>query len=414
MQNKINVLIKLPLMKKTAIYLMALLCIITFFSYGCNKKNISDKEFAKEELIYASRQLDFLKKEAVESNRIPRTVHDGRIVWSDETDYLDWTEGFFPGTCWYLYEFSKDKNWENAAEQLQNLFEKDQYLTMSHDLGFIFNSSYGNAYRITKNEHYKNVIIQAANSLSKRFNPKIGCIQSWNVSDGSWQSSRGWQFPVIIDNMMNLELLFNATILSGDSTYWKIAVSHANRTLKEHFRGDNSSYHVIDYDTITGNVRMRETAQGYAHESAWARGQAWGLYGYTVCYRFTKNIEYLKQAGKIAQFILKNPNLPEDMIPYWDFDAPDKEKQPRDVSAAAVIASALIELSQYSDNLLYHDDAIQILKNLSSPSYKAKVGENHRFLLMHSVGSIPHKAEIDVPLNYADYYYVEALMRIFR
>ncbi len=384
-----------------------------FLQWSCKQEPQTPGEFASKALNDAVQQLNLLREDAVSANRIPRTVEKNRVIWSDETNYLDWTEGFFPGSCWYLYEYTREDKWRESAAKLQVLYEKDQFLTMSHDLGFIFNSSYGNAYRLTEETAYKNVLIQAANSLIQRFNPKIGCLQSWNVSDGSWQSKRGWQFPVIIDNMMNLELLFNATLLTGDSLYCKIAVSHADRTLKEHFRQDYSSFHVIDYDTITGDVRMRQTAQGFAHESAWARGQAWALYGYTMCYRFTQDQQYLDQAMKIAAFILNNPNLPEDMVPYWDFDAPEKEKQPRDASAAAVIASALVELSGYGQTG-YYDKALQILKSLSSPAYKAKLGANHHFLLMHSTGSIPHKAEIDVPLNYADYYYVEALMRVLK
>lgn len=378
---------------------------------SCGEKEQTDAQFAKQELDYAARQLDLLRKDALKDNRIPRTVEDGRVVWSDEYNYLDWTEGFFPGSCWYLYEYTQDSIWRQAGNQLQALFENDKLLTMSHDLGFIFNSSYGNAYRLTGNEHCKDVVVEAAGSLIQRFNPKVGCLQSWNVADGSWQSARGWKFPVIIDNMMNLELLFNATLLTGDSTFWNIAVSHADVTLREHFRPDNSSFHVVDYDPETGQVRSKQTAQGYAHESAWVRGQAWGLYGYTMSYRFTKDDRYLNQAVKIADFILNHPQLPEDMIPYWDFDAPDKATQPRDASAAAVIASALIELSGYTD-IKYYNSAMQILKSLSSPAYKAVVGDNHHFLLMHSTGSIPHNAEIDAPLNYADYYYVEALLRV--
>lgn len=398
-------------MKFRKIQVVLLVC-ITFASSACKEKVVTDQEFAEKELEYASSQLGLLRSDAMSVSRIPRTVEEGRVVWSDEYDYLDWTEGFFPGSCWYLYEYSKDSIWKESAIALQSLFENDKRLTMSHDLGFIFNSSYGNAYRLTHTEQYKDVVVEAANSLIQRYNSKVGCLQSWEVTDGSWQSKRGWLFPVIVDNLMNLELLFNATVMTGDSIYWQIAVSHADVTLREHFREDNSSYHVVDYDPETGQVRMKQTAQGYAHESAWVRGQAWGLYGYTMSYRFTKEQRYLDQAMKVADFILSHPEMPADMIPYWDFDAPDKEQQPRDASAAAVIASGLIELSTYADNPVYYDKAMAILKSLSSPAYKAAIGENHHFLLMHSTGSIPHKAEIDAPLNYADYYYIEALLRV--
>lgn len=265
--------------------------------------------------------------------------------------------------------------------------------------------------RFADKEDYKPVIVQAAKSLSTRFRSNAGVIQSWDVN-GGWQKERGWKCPVIIDNMMNLELLFEASLISGDSVYYDIAVKHADTTLKNHFREDNSSYHVVDYDPETGEVRSRQTAQGYADESAWSRGQAWGLYGYTVCYRYTKDRKYIDQAVKIADFIFNNKNLPKDMVPYWDYNAPDIPDAPRDASAAAITASALYELSGYTGNNDYIVKADYILKSLSNADYQAKLGENGNFILMHSVGSLPHGNEIDVPLNYADYYYLEALLRM--
>jgi uncharacterized protein YyaL (SSP411 family) len=264
--------------------------------------------------------------------------------------------------------------------------------------------SFGNGYRLTNDPAYKDIMLQGARSLSSRFNEKTGCIKSWDHGK--------WQFPVIIDNMMNLEFLFWATKVSGDSSFYKIAVTHANTTMKNHFRSDYSSYHVIDYDTITGKAIAKVTHQGYADASAWARGQAWGLYGYTVTYRETKDKRYLDQAVKIADFFLKNPTLPADKIPYWDFNVPDIAKEERDASAAAIAASGLLELGQYVKNgKAYYTAAEQILQSLGSPAYLAKPGENNHFVLMHSVGHKPAKSEIDVPLVYADYYYIEGLMR---
>jgi unsaturated chondroitin disaccharide hydrolase len=226
----------------------------------------------------------------------------------------------------------------------------------------------------------------------------------------SWDHGK-WQFPVIIDNMMNLELLFWATKISGDSSFYKIAVSHANTTLKNHFRPDNSSYHVLNYDTLTGDVIEKITAQGYANESAWARGQAWGMYGYTVAYRETKDKRYLDQAVKIADFFLKHPNLPKDKVPYWDFNAPNIPNEERDASAAAIMASGLLELSMHANRKDFKTSAEEILKSLSTPTYLAPTGSNHDFILMHSVGHKPAKSEIDVPIIYADYYYIEGLLR---
>jgi len=233
----------------------------------------------------------------------------------------------------------------------------------------------------------------------------VGCIKSWD--------SKPSDFLVIIDNMMNLELLFWATRETGDSTYYKIAVTHANTTMKNHFRPDYSSYHVVNYNPQTGQVQEKRTAQGYADESAWARGQAWGLYGFTVMYRETKQKKYLEQAKHIAGFILNHINLPKDKVPYWDFDVPSI-LAPRDASAAAITASALLELCRYADNqkaIRYFDAAQAILKTLSSPAYLASAGTNGGFILQHSVGNMPQQSEVDVPLTYADYYFVEAMIR---
>jgi hypothetical protein len=234
----------------------------------------------------------------------------------------------------------------------------------------------------------------------------VGLIRSWDFG--------AWKFPVIIDNMMNLELLTWATRETGEPKFKEIAVSHADKTMANHFRVDASSVHVVDYDPATGTVRGRQTHQGYSDSSAWARGQAWGLYGYTMMFRETGNTNYLDQARRIASLIISHPRLPEDRIPYWDFDAPDIPNAPRDASAAAVMASALIELSDQVDTEFGKQCialARQQLLSLSSPEYLAKPGANGGFLLKHSTGHKPENSEVDVPLNYADYYFLEALLR---
>lgn len=351
-------------------------------------------------------QTDIIEKSGKILN--PRTIEkDGRIHY---VPIDDWCSGFFPGSMWYLYQLTGDKKWEELAVKYTEDLDSVQYLTWHHDVGFMIGSSYMNGLLNAGKEEYKPVVIQTAKSLSTRFRPGAGVIQSWNVDRG-WQSQRGWACPVIIDNMMNLELLFEATRLSGDSTFHKIAVSHADATLKNHFRADNSCYHVVDYDPETGEVRNKHTAQGYAHESSWARGQAWAIYGYTVCYRYTKDARYLEQAQKVYDFIFNNKNLPEDLVPYWDYDAPNIPNEPRDASSAAVTACALYEMSTYLPDAKYKEMADKIVESLSTPAYRAEVGTNGYFILMHSVGSIPHNAEIDVPLNYADYYFLEALIR---
>ena len=391
-------------MNKLTYFVLILLC------YGCwsPKEQSSTTEKA---LKHATKQYSLLLKEADKADRIPRTTRkNGEMHWVNKN--FDWTEGFFPGTLWYLYEYSKDEKFKNGAERFQAKFESHKFFTNNHDLGFIFTSSYGNAHRIINDKSdFKDVIIEASNSLIQRFNPKVGSIQSWDVDEG-WQAKRGWKFPVIIDNMMNLELLFKASELTGDENYRNIAIIHAETTLKNHFRENNSSYHLVDYDPETGEVRSKQTAQGYSDESSWARGQAWGLYGYTVCYRFTKDNRFLEQAEKIANFIIANTSEPNQGIPFWDYDIPETDKRV-DVSAATITASALLELDKYSETQ-YTDFADKILKTLQDPEFTANIGENHNFILKHSVGSIPHNAEINVPLNYADYYYVEALLRKHR
>lgn len=326
--------------------------------------------------------------------------------------YADWRSGFFPGSVWYLYELTGDTALLPLARKYTEAIREAQNLTWHHDVGFMVGCSFGNGYRLTGDADYKNAILRAAQSLSTRFRPAAGVIQSWDVMKG-WQSKRGWECPVIIDNMMNLELLFKATELSGDSSFYKIAVSHADRTMAEHFRDNGSCYHVIDYDLEDGSVRHRQTAQGYADESVWSRGQAWAIYGFAVCYRETGDRKYLDQALKTFRMMKEYPNLPADLVPYWDMDAPRIPDEPRDASSAACIASALYEISTMDvpDAASYKSYADRIMASLASPAYRAALGTNGNFILMHSVGSIPHNSEIDVPLNYADYYFIEALKR---
>lgn len=366
-------------------------------------------DIISENVDNAKIQLKYLLEasEAGDTVRIPSTYQNGEIVY---VPVDDWVSGFFAGTLWYMYELTGDEYWADHARKHTEILDTIQYLKWHHDIGFMIYDSYGNGLRLKNPDGYKDVIVNAAKSLSTRFRPAAGIIQSWDADKG-WQANNGWKCPVIIDNMMNLELLMKATEFTGDSTYYNIAVSHADQTMKNHYRPDYSTYHVVDYDPETGEVRGRYTAQGYSDESAWARGQAWSLYGYTVMYRYTGDKKYLEQAEKVADFILNHPNMPEDLIPYWDFDCPDIPDTYRDVSAGAIMASALYELFGFTGNDMYKEKADKMIESLSSPAYRAAQGTNGGFILMHSVGSIPHGSSIDVPLNYADYYFLEALIR---
>ena len=366
-------------------------------------------DIISENVDNAKIQLKYLLEasEAGDTVRIPSTYQNGEIVY---VPVDDWVSGFFAGTLWYMYELTGDEYWADHARKHTEILDTIQYLKWHHDIGFMIYDSYGNGLRLKNPDGYKDVIVNAAKSLSTRFRPAAGIIQSWDADKG-WQANNGWKCPVIIDNMMNLELLMKATEFTGDSTYYNIAVSHADQTMKNHYRPDYSTYHVVDYDPETGEVRGRYTAQGYSDESAWARGQAWSLYGYTVMYRYTGDKKYLEQAEKVADFILNHPNMPEDLIPYWDFDCPDIPDTYRDASAGAIMASALYELFGFTGNDMYKEKADKMIESLSSPAYRAAQGTNGGFILMHSVGSIPHGSSIDVPLNYADYYFLEALIR---
>lgn len=338
--------------------------------------------------------------------RLPRSINkDGALTTSDSRW---WTSGFFPGQLWYAYEATKDESLKHYAETFTDRIKREQYTTDNHDVGFMLYCSYGNGLRLTGNKEYEKVLLQGAQSLDTRFRPTVGCIRSWD-----WNQDI-WEYPVIIDNMMNLELLTWASKASGNVVYKKHAISHADVTLKHQFRNDYSCYHVVSYDTITGKPHRKQTEQGYADESSWARGQAWALYGYTMMYRETKKEIYLEQATHIANFIINHPNLPEDKIPYWDFDAPNLPSALRDASAAAIMASAFIELSLYTPKKMANECiaiAEKQLKELTSPAYLAELGTNNNFILKHSVGNMPHQKEIDVPLSYTDYYFVEALIR---
>lgn len=373
-------------------------------------------EFAQQQLRFAFDEIDYAIVNESPESRAKREKNgwgeltNPRNSEPDGTLNLvpskDWTSGFFPGELWFLYEYTQNNFWKKKAQQHTDILEKEKMNGSTHDMGFKVYCSFGNGYRLTQDEHYKEVLLQSARTLATRFKPAAGIIRSWDHSTAKWLC------PVIIDNMMNLELLFWATKESKDSTFYRIAVDHARTTMKHHFRPDFSSYHVIDYDTITGQVLKKNTHQGFADESAWSRGQAWALYGYTMCYRETRLPEFLEQAQNIEKYLFTHPNMPEDLIPYWDFDAPGIPDEPRDVSAATVIASALYELSLYDleKGERYRSNADKIIENLTK-HYRATLKKDNGFLLLHSTGTKPTNTEVDVPIVYADYYFIEALMR---
>lgn len=384
-------------MKKIIILFMLVTCTSVGYSQQQPLINVA-KEFA-----FATKQYEKMLASHPDLTKFPQSTKKNGEPDNRSSGW--WCSGFFGGSLWYLYEFTGENKWKTAADQWTRALDKEKYNKSTHDLGFMLYCPYGNGYRLTQNQDYVEPMLTGANSLATRFNPSYGLIKSWD-------KHADCEYPVIIDNMMNLEFLFWAAKQSKDKKLYDIAVTHADNTLKHHFRKDYSSYHVVCYLPGT-KVFRKKTHQGAADSSAWARGQAWAMYGYTLMYRETKNKKYLQQAEGIAKFIINHPNLPEDKIPYWDFNAPKIPNEERDASAGAIFASAFLELSTFSkkNKSLYFTTAEKMLASLASEAYTAKIGENNNFILKHSVGHKPGNSEINTPIVYADYYYLEALLR---
>jgi unsaturated chondroitin disaccharide hydrolase len=370
----------------------------------------------------AEKQTHYLLSQCTEKKLIPRSYSSDNGV--EYVGIKDWTSGFFPGVLWLLHYHTNNPVWKQEAMHYTQLLSPIQHFTQHHDVGFMIMSSYGLGYALNNDPAYREVIINSANALITRYRESAGTIQSWDKRVS--RTGVEWECPVIIDNLMNLELLFKVAKLTGDQRYYDIAILHADNTMKNHIRPDKSTYHLVNYDLITGKVTDRDTWQGYSRNSTWARGQAWGIYGFTMCYRETGEQRYLQTAIDLVDFFLNHKNLPKDKIPLWDFNAGEKGYVPdwdisnangsmhsRDASAAAIVASALLELSTLSAELhkKYFRVAETMLKNLSSPKYLARYKTNGGFILQKSVGNMPRGLEVDVPLNYADYYYLEALHR---
>ena len=412
--------------KNNKVKTIAALCLSCML--GIAHAQDSEKAFIKENMNFAAEQYRLMLKTPAlgkdgkgvmpHSMRKDGTVSKGSI-------YL-WTSGFFPGSLWYISEYLGDKALQDSALVYTRKMEPVKTFTDNHDIGFMMYCSYGNANRFEPKPEYKDILVESARSLCTRFRPKAGVIQSWN-GFRSWHGDKVYDFPVIIDNMMNLELLFYASRVTGDDSFRKVAISHAENTMKNAVRPDYSCYHIVYYDKETGKPIKGETSQGWSDNSAWSRGQSWGIYGFTMCYRETKDPRFLETAIGMADFYLDHPNLPADKIAWWDFNAHQEGYVPgirsnannlvlnyRDASAAACTASALLELSTYvkgSKSAKYLEGAKAILHSLGSKKYRAELGKNADFILMHSTGAIPQNSEIDVPLTYADYYFVEALHR---
>ncbi|HNW60275.1 MAG TPA: glycoside hydrolase family 88 protein [bacterium] len=345
-----------------------------------------------------------------DADSMPRHILRGEKEWN-RVSVHDWTSGFWPGILWYAYECSGDTVLQRAAEGATSaLAQLLEVPAESHDLGFMFFCSYGQAFRLTGDPACKEMVLRAADSLATLYHPRVGTILSWP----GMRARMGWPHNTIIDNMMNLELLFWAAKHGGSPRLAEIAVRHAETSMRTLIRPDYSVYHVGVFDTTDGHFIKGVTVQGYSDSSMWARGQAWAIYGYTVAYRETGKAEFLQTARGLADRFLAR--LPADLIPYWDFDDPSIPAAPRDAAAAAIAASALLELGQHVTGPAaaqrYRAAAIALLSRLSTPEYLG--GETCQAFLRHATGHKPAGSEIDASLIYADYYYLEALMRLTR
>lgn len=386
-------------------------------------------QMVKKDFEVADKQYKMMLQTQHDLTSFPRsTDENGKVKGAG---VFDWTGGFFPGVMWYIYEYTKNPTWKTLATKWTTALEKGKDLNQHHDIGFVMYCSYGNAVRLEKDsakiKAYQDILVHSAKTALTRFDPKVGLIKSWNTK-ASWDGKTVWQYPVIIDNMMNLEMLCYVSKITGDPIYKNVAISHAENTMKNHFRKDFSTYHVVDYDPETGKVLHQQTNQGFSDNSTWARGQGWAIYGFTMMYRETGDKRFLETAKKAADFYLNHANLPKDKIPYWDFNVGQKGYRadwqtegrinlkaiPRDASAGALVASGLLELSTYvtgKQKEFYFKNAEIMLQSLSSDKYLAKPDTNAGFILKNSVGSFPHNFEVGTPLVYADYYFLEALLR---
>lgn len=335
-----------------------------------------------------------------------RNIPENQTTW-ESVGVNDWCSGFWPGVLWYAYEASNDASLKKEAAAFTAPIKTIAYNSArNHDIGFMVYCSFGNGYRITGNKEYKEVLLSAADTLATLYNDKVGSILSWP------EKREEYAHNTIIDNMMNLELLFWAAKNGGDQRLYDIATSHAEVTMNNLVREDNSLYHLGSFNEETGEFLKGYTHQGYADESMWARGQTWGIYGFAMAYRETGRKDFLETSIKLADHFLER--LPEDGIPFWDFDDPKIPNAPKDASAAAIAACGMFEIANLVEDVTlknkFNTAATKFVEILSSDAYYS--GDKNQALLLHSTGHLPNNSEIDMPIIYADYYYMEALMRL--
>ena len=394
-----------------------LLGLMLCFLAGCGQSEKNSVNDADEALSYCSSQVERALETLKDStgnydfSMEPRNIQEGDTAWNCRKACAEeWCSGFWPGILWMDYTYTKDEQVRYAAEGYTGVLSfLGSQPAFDHDLGFLVINSFLKGYEATGNEKYKSISLSAADTLATLYNDKVGTILSWprHVKDYGGHNT-------IMDNMINLELLFWAAENGGAKRLHDIAVSHADTTMRYHFQPDGSCYHVAVYDTLDGHFIHGVTHQGLSDSSMWSRGQSWAIYGYTTVYRYTREQRFLDHAQKVTDIYLKRlRETSNDWIPIWDMDDPRGEQAPKDASAACIVASALLELSQYVDapkGKEYRIAAESMLHDLSSDTYQSR-SHNVAFL-MHSTGHHPAGSEIDASIIYADYYYIEALLRL--
>ncbi|MDO6518624.1 glycoside hydrolase family 88 protein [Zobellia uliginosa] len=386
---------------------LQLILFASFLMFSCASQKKETVQFSPERILDENvKKIKDVQKTVKSVDQFPRNIPKGQTQW-ETVGARDWCSGFWPGVLWYAYEQSNDPELKQSAMKSTEALRQIAYSPAeNHDIGFMLYCSYGNGYRLTGNEDYKNVLLAAADTLATLYNPKVGSILSWPIKKSEFDHN------TIVDNMMNLELLFWAAKNGGSKDLYDLSESHARVTMDYLVREDGSMFHLGSFDSETGKFLKGMTHQGYADDSMWARGQSWGIYGFAIAYRETGNEDFLKTSIKLADHFLKR--LPEDGIPYWDFDDPKIPNSPKDASAAAVAACGMLELSELVEGTglkqKYLDAAEGLLEKLSSDTYLSR--DTNQALLLHSTGHHPNNSEIDMPIVYADYYYMEALLRL--
>lgn len=383
--------------------LISLLVIILFFNLSLSANEL-------DSLVDNAIKISLIKLEnsvvdVADSTLFP-TYATEELVWKLKGSD-DWTSGFYPGCLWYAYELSGNEKFEKWARQWTASIEHEKFNMETHDLGFRFMCTFANGLRLGNNseyDDYKDIILTAASSLSKRYNRKIKCLSSnWDMLE--IENS----FPVVIDIMANLNILFWAAENGGTKYYKDYALNHARKTYRDFVRSDGGTYHIVRYNKENAEIINKGTLQGDGDETTWSRGHAWMVYGLVETYAYTGEKDILNMAIKMSDYFIEH--LPDDQVSIWDFQS---EIDYRDVSASSIVTSALFRLANQVEGKdlkeKYSAQAAGMLTSLCKPPYFIE-NINSNCILDHSVQYLPINSNVDVPAIFADYYFLEALVR---